>query len=74
MPAASSSTTTWATAFAHQLLARHGIVTRDVTAIERIENVVIRNVAPLVTDTSFVEGIGAEVIFDESSSLVGPFL
>jgi ATP-dependent helicase Lhr and Lhr-like helicase len=32
----SSSTTTWATSMANQLLARHGIVTRDVTAIEQL--------------------------------------
>jgi len=36
VPAAASSTTAWATAMAHQLLARHGIVTRDVTAIEQL--------------------------------------
>ncbi len=36
VPAPDSSTTTWATAMAHQLLARHGIVTRDVTAIEQL--------------------------------------
>ncbi len=30
------SATTWATAMAHQLLARHGVVTRDVTAIEQL--------------------------------------
>jgi ATP-dependent Lhr-like helicase len=34
--AAAASTTTWATAMAHQLLTRHGIVTRDVTAIEQL--------------------------------------
>jgi ATP-dependent Lhr-like helicase len=34
--APSTSATTWATAMAHQLLARHGIVTRDVTAIEQL--------------------------------------
>ena len=36
VPAPSSSTTEWATSMAHQLLARHGIVTRDVTAIEQL--------------------------------------
>jgi ATP-dependent Lhr-like helicase len=36
VPAASASTTAWATAMAHQLLARHGMVTRDVTAIEQL--------------------------------------
>ena len=36
VPSPSSSTTAWATAFAHQLLSRHGIVTRDVTAIEQL--------------------------------------
>ena len=36
VPSPSSSTTAWATAFAHQLLARHGIVTRDVTAMENL--------------------------------------
>ena len=36
MPAPAASTTTWATAMAHQLLARHGVVTRDVTAIEQL--------------------------------------
>lgn len=36
VPSPSSSTTTWATAIAHQLLARHGIVTRDVTSIEQL--------------------------------------
>ena len=30
------STTTWATAMSHQLLARHGVVTRDVTAVEQL--------------------------------------
>jgi len=34
VPAASASTTQWATAMAHQLLTRHGIVTRDSTGIE----------------------------------------
>jgi len=32
----SASPTAWATAMAHQLLARHGIVTRDVAAIEQL--------------------------------------
>ena len=36
VPSPASSTTAWATAMAHQLLARHGIVTRDVTAIEQL--------------------------------------
>lgn len=36
VPAPSASTTAWATAMAHQLLARHGIVTRDVTGIEQL--------------------------------------
>ena len=36
VPAASSSPTTWAAAMANQLLVRHGIVTRDVTAIEQL--------------------------------------
>ncbi|MBM3807987.1 MAG: DEAD/DEAH box helicase [Acidimicrobiia bacterium] len=36
LPAASASATAWATAMASQLLARHGIVTRDVTAIEQL--------------------------------------
>jgi ATP-dependent Lhr-like helicase len=33
---APASPTAWATAMAHQLLARHGIVTRDVTSIEHL--------------------------------------
>jgi ATP-dependent Lhr-like helicase len=36
VPAPGGSTTTWATAMAHQLLTRHGVVTRDVTAIEQL--------------------------------------
>jgi len=36
VPAPSASTTTWATSMAHQLLARHGIVTRDAAAIEQL--------------------------------------
>ena len=32
----SAATTTWATAMANQLLVRHGVVTRDVTAIEHL--------------------------------------
>jgi ATP-dependent Lhr-like helicase len=36
VPSPASATTAWATAMAHQLLARHGIVTRDVTAIEQL--------------------------------------
>jgi ATP-dependent Lhr-like helicase len=36
VPSPASSTTAWATAMAHQLLARHGIVTRDVTGIEQL--------------------------------------
>ncbi|MBY0496092.1 MAG: DEAD/DEAH box helicase [Cyanobacteria bacterium] len=36
VPSPSSSATTWATAMANQLLVRHGIVTRDVTAIEQL--------------------------------------
>ncbi|HYE88399.1 MAG TPA: crosslink repair DNA glycosylase YcaQ family protein [Vicinamibacterales bacterium] len=36
VPARPESTTAWATAMAHQLLARHGIVTRDVTTIEQL--------------------------------------
>jgi ATP-dependent Lhr-like helicase len=36
VPSPSSSPTAWATTMAHQLLARHGIVTRDVTAIEQL--------------------------------------
>ena len=35
-PSAARSPTEWATAMAQQLLARHGIVTRDVTAIEQL--------------------------------------
>ena len=31
-----ASPTAWATAMAHQLLARHGVVTRDVTSIEQL--------------------------------------
>ena len=31
-----ASPTAWATAMAHQLMARHGVVTRDVTAIEQL--------------------------------------
>jgi ATP-dependent Lhr-like helicase len=34
--APAGSATTWATAMAHQLLTRHGVVTRDVTAIEQL--------------------------------------
>jgi ATP-dependent Lhr-like helicase len=33
---AAASPTAWATAMAHQLLARHGVVTRDVTSIEQL--------------------------------------
>jgi ATP-dependent Lhr-like helicase len=33
---AAASPTAWATAVAHQLLARHGVVTRDVTSIEQL--------------------------------------
>ena len=36
VPAAAASPTTWATAMAHQLLTRHGVVARDVTAIEQL--------------------------------------
>ncbi len=34
--APAASPTAWATAMAHQLLARHGVVTRDVTSIEQL--------------------------------------
>ena len=36
VPSAPASPTAWATAMAHQLLARHGIVTRDAAAIEQL--------------------------------------
>jgi len=36
VPSPPTSTTTWATAMANQLLVRHGVVTRDVTAIEQL--------------------------------------
>ena len=36
VPAAGASPTTWATAMANQLLTRHGVVARDVTAIEQL--------------------------------------
>jgi ATP-dependent Lhr-like helicase len=36
VPSPSSSATEWATAMAGQLLTRHGVVTRDVTAIEQL--------------------------------------
>jgi ATP-dependent Lhr-like helicase len=36
VPQPDSSTTAWAAAMANQLLARHGIVTRDATAIEQL--------------------------------------
>ena len=36
VPNPAGSVTTWATAMSHQLLTRHGIVTRDVTAIEQL--------------------------------------
>jgi ATP-dependent Lhr-like helicase len=36
VPSPSASTTAWATAMAAQLLTRHGVVTRDVTAIEQL--------------------------------------
>jgi ATP-dependent Lhr-like helicase len=36
VPPASSSPTAWATAMANQMLVRHGVVTRDVTAIEQL--------------------------------------
>ncbi len=36
VPSPSSSATTWAAAMANQLLVRHGVVTRDVTAIEQL--------------------------------------
>ena len=36
VPSAASSTTAWAAAMASQLLTRHGVVTRDVTAIEQL--------------------------------------
>jgi ATP-dependent Lhr-like helicase len=35
-PKPADSTTVWATAMAQQLLARHGVVTRDVTSIEQL--------------------------------------
>jgi ATP-dependent Lhr-like helicase len=35
-PPVNRSLTEWVTAFSHQLLARHGVVTREVTAIEHI--------------------------------------
>jgi ATP-dependent Lhr-like helicase len=36
VPNPAGSATAWATAMAHQLLTRHGVVTRDVTAIEHL--------------------------------------
>jgi len=36
VPAAGASTTAWATAMANQLLTRHGLVARDVAAIEQL--------------------------------------
>ena len=36
VPGAGASPTTWATAMANQLLTRHGVVARDVTAIEQL--------------------------------------
>ena len=36
VPSPAGSATTWATAMSHQLLTRHGVVTRDVTAIEQL--------------------------------------
>ena len=36
VPPAAASPTAWATAVAHQLMARHGVVTRDVAAIEQL--------------------------------------
>jgi ATP-dependent Lhr-like helicase len=36
VPAAGASPTTWAAAMANQLLTRHGVVARDVTAIEQL--------------------------------------
>jgi ATP-dependent Lhr-like helicase len=36
VPSPSTATTTWAAAMANQLLVRHGVVTRDVTAIEQL--------------------------------------
>lgn len=36
VPSPAASTTAWATAMANQLLARHGVVTRDVAAIEQL--------------------------------------
>jgi ATP-dependent Lhr-like helicase len=36
VPSPESSPTAWATAMANQLLTRHGVVTRDVTAIEQL--------------------------------------
>ena len=36
VPTPAGSATAWATAMAHQLLTRHGVVTRDVTAIEQL--------------------------------------
>ena len=36
VPSPGGSPTTWATAMAQQLLTRHGVVTRDVTAIEQL--------------------------------------
>jgi ATP-dependent Lhr-like helicase len=35
-PAATSTSTSWATAMANQLLSRHGIVTRDIAALEQL--------------------------------------
>jgi len=36
VPSPSAATTSWAAAMANQLLVRHGVVTRDVTAIEQL--------------------------------------
>ncbi len=36
VPAATGTATAWAAAMAHQLLARHGVVTRDMAAIEQL--------------------------------------
>ena len=65
--ASRSSTTEWSTAFAHQLLARHGVVTRETTAHEPVGGgfSIVYQVLKAMEDAGrvrrgyFVSGLGA---------------
>ena len=65
--ASKSSTTEWSTAFAHQLLARHGVVTRETTAHEPVGGgfSIVYQVLKAMEDAGrvrrgyFVSGLGA---------------